>query len=198
MKKIIITLVSIIVVISGIVIAININKSNKTNYQESEITEIAEENILDDCTDEYEASQEKIQETNANEEKVSPNASITLKTYYTDCGHTKSEYKTVTEELVNKTKNEVEEKYKDYEVLKFTDSDIILEKEENGECGEHYIVRDKNGKVAIYELESNDKEIEYEVTDISTEYLTATDRNNIEKGIRVNRKTRFKSINRGF
>lgn len=51
-----------------------------------------------------------------------------------------------------------------------------------------YIVRDKEGKVVIYEIQDDESEKEYEVTDISTEYLTETDKNNIKKGIYVNGK----------
>ena len=76
----------------------------------------------------------------------------------------------------------------DWDIQKFTDTDIVLEKEEAGSCGEHYIVRDKEGKVVIYEIQDDESEKEYEVTDISTEYLTETDKNNIKKGIYVNGK----------
>lgn len=187
MKKLIIGLISIIVVISAIIVAFVIYKPKENNQQDQTI-KMAEETIIDDCTDEYEASQNQILETNAEEEKVSPNASLTIRTYYEDCGHTTSEYKNVSEELVNKTKKELKEMYNDYEILKFTDSEIVLEKSEKGDCGEHYIVRDKDGKVAVYQIETDGTEGEYEITDISIEYLTATDRDNIEKGITVNGK----------
>lgn len=196
MNKIIITLISVVVITSAIITGIIIF-SPKEDEQNIQVAEVKEENIIDDCTEEYEAS--KIIETNAeNEEKISPNASITIRKYYTDCGHTTSEYKTIPAELVNKTQKELEKIYNGYEVIKFTDTDIVLEKQENGNCNEHYIVKDKDGKVAIYEVQLDGTEKEYEVTDISTEYLTATDRNNIEKGIEVNGKQNLNQLIEDF
>lgn len=43
-------------------------------------------------------------ETNASEEKVSPNATLIIKKYYKKCGHTTKDYATVPEEIVNKTR----------------------------------------------------------------------------------------------
>lgn len=198
MNKIIVTLISIIVIIAAIVTEILLYKPTEKEQNENVIKEIAEEEILDECTDEYEYKQSEIVKTNANEEKVSPNAAITLKKYYKKCGHTTSEYETVPEELVNKTKNEIKEIYKDWDIQKFTDTDIILEKEEEGSCDEHYIVRDKDGKVVIYEIQDNQVEKESEVTDICTDYLTETDKNNIKKGIVVNGKQNLNQLIEDF
>ena len=41
--------------------------------------------------------------------------------------------------LVNKTQEDLKEKYEDWNIEKFSDTEIILSKEEEGECGEHYI-----------------------------------------------------------
>ncbi len=198
MNKIIVTLITIIVIISAIVTGVLLYKPKEKVENQNIIEEIAEEEILDECTDEYEYEQNEVVKTNTSEEKISPNAAIILKKYYQQCGHTSSEYKTVPEELVNKTKSELEELYKDWEIQKFTDTEIILEKEENESCGEHYIVRDKEGKVAIYEIDDNQIEKEYEVTDISTDYLTETDKNNIQKGIYVNGKQNLNQLIEDF
>ncbi len=198
MNKTIITLITIIVIISAIITGILIYKPKENKQEETNIKEIAQEEILDECTDEYEQEQKQATATNSGEEKISPNASITLKTYYQQCGHTSSEYKTVPEELVNKTRNELEELYTGWDVQKFTDTDIVLEKEEVGSCGEHYIVRDKEGKVVIYEIQDDESEKEYEETDIYTEYLTETDKNNIQKGIYVNGKQNLNQLIEDF
>lgn len=196
MKKITITLLAIIVIITAVVLGIIIYKPKEKQPDETTVKEIAEEEILDECTDEYEQSE--IIKTNANEEKISPNASITLKKHYKGCGHTTSEYKEVSEELVNKTRNELEEIYIDWKVEKFSDTDIVLIKEEEGTCGEHYVVRDKEGRIAIFEIQKDGTEIEYEVTDIYTEYLTETDKNNIKKGISVNGKQNLNQLIEDF
>ena len=68
---------------------------------------------------------------------------------------------------------------------KFSDTQIVISKKEEGECGEHYIVKDKEGKVVIYKLLEDGTENEYEVTDISTEYITDTDKINMKNDSKI-------------
>ena len=79
MNKIIIIMISIIVIIGAIFTAGIIYRTKLDNIQESNITEIADEEILDDCTEEYQEIQNKMLETNSQEEKISPNCYITFK-----------------------------------------------------------------------------------------------------------------------
>lgn len=188
MNKTIITMLSIIVIILAIITAVIIyNPKENENSQEIQ-TRIAEEEIVDDCTEEYQEIQNEMLEANSSKEKISPNCFITLKKLYKECGHTTSEYLKIPEELVNKTQEDLEEKYQDWKIEKFSDTEIILSKEEDGECGEHYIVRDNNGKVTIYEILEDGSEKEYEITDIGAEYLTETDKINMQNGVRINGK----------
>ena len=62
----------------------------------------------------------------------------------------------------------------------------------------HYIVRNKEGKMVIYEILENGEETEYELTDISIEYLTDTDKLNMEKGVRINGKQELKQYIEDF
>lgn len=181
MNRKILILLSIFIVVIAVIIAIVIYNSRKNEISEEIITKVAEENILDDCTEEYEEIKNEILQTSVEEEKISPNCFITLKTFYKKCGHETSQHLEIPEELVNKTKEQLKEKYDGWNVEKFSDTDIILTKDEEGVCGEHYIVRENNGKIAIYEVLSDGSEKEYEITDISTEYLTDTDKLNMKK-----------------
>lgn len=110
------------------------------------------------------------------------------KTYFLDCGHTKSEYANLPRELVNLTKDEIQEKYQNYEVESFASNEVILYQEKQGNCGEHYMVKDKEGQVAIYQVLEDGTEKELEVTGITTEYLPETDKINMKNGIEVNGK----------
>lgn len=186
MNKTMIVIISIIVIISAIVTAIVINKPEQSENSEVTETKVSEEKIIDECTEEYEELQNELLQANAEQEKISPNASLTLKIYYKKCGHTISQYVQVPENLVNMTREELQQEYENWSISKFSDTEIIIEKEQEGECGEHYIVRATDGKVTIYEILEDGTENKYEVTDISTEYLTDTDRLNMEKGVRVN------------
>ena len=125
-------------------------------------------------------------ETNSNEEKISPNCLITLKRYYNECNHTINEYIDVPKELVNGTKEDIQKEYPNWEIQKYSSNEIIIYKEFDSNCGQHFILRDNDGKIVIYKINEKNEEEEYERTEISVEYLTDTDKIEIQKGIRVN------------
>lgn len=188
MKKIVVTMICIIVIIGAVFTAREIVKKESNNEQNEKIeARVSDEKILDECTDEYEKLEnEKMVQANSEEEKVSLYCSFIIKTYYKGCGHTKSEYLELPKELVNCKKEDIQERYKEYEIEKFASNEIVLYQEKEGECGEHYIVRDTDGKVMIYKKKSNNEEELVEETDIATDYLTETDKINMKKGIEVN------------
>ena len=187
MNKVIITMICIVVVLGAVITGILISKPDENEKPESVETKVSDENILDDCTDEYEELENSnMLETNSSEEKISPNSSITYKTFYKGCGHTKEEYNNMPQELINCTKNDIEEKYTEWQVEKFASNEVILYREVDGECGEHYLVKEKDGKVVVYKILENGEEQEYETTQISTDYLTDTDKIEMQNGIRVN------------
>lgn len=186
MKKTSIVIASIIIVIIAIITAIIIYNSNNKEEIDKKIVKVADEEILDDCTDEYEEMQTEMLQANSNEEKISPNCFMTLKLIYKKCGHQISKYIKVPEELVNKTKDDLQEKYSDWNIQSFSDSEVVLTKEEEGECGEHYLVQDKKGNIVIYQILEDGTKKEYEKTDISTEYLSDLDKKQLKEGIKVN------------
>lgn len=187
MNKVIITMISVIVIIAAMITAVIIFTPNREQENEQLKTEIAEEEILDDCTDEYEEMEyENTVKANTQEEKTSPNCSITTQTYYKNCGHTKSEYANLPQNLVNLTENEIQEKYPEYEIESFASNEIVLYQEKEGECGEHYMVKDKEGTVVVYQILEDGSQNEIEATGISTEYLPETDKINMKNGIQVN------------
>ena len=59
-------------------------------------------------------------------------------------------------------------------------------------------MKDKDGKVVIYKLLEDGTENEYEVTDISTEYITDTDKINMKNGIKVNGKQELNQLIEDF
>lgn len=192
-------MISIIVIIVAIFTAIAIFHPNSAEDTGEIETEIAEEEILDDCTDEYkEIEYRNTIKANTQEEKASPNCSLTTKTYYEKCGHTKSEYANLPQDLVNLTENEIQEKYPEDKIEKFSSNEIILYQEKEGECGEHYMVKDKEGTVVIYQILEDGSQKEIETTGISTEYLPETDKINMENGIQVNGKQELNQLIEDF
>ncbi len=199
MNKVIITMICIVVVLGAIITGFLIAQPKDEQQNNITQTQIGEEEILDDCTDEYEELENSnMLETNSSEEKISPNSSITYKTYYKGCGHTKEEYNNMPQELINCTKSDIEEKYTDWQIEKFSSNEVILYKEVDGECGEHYLVKEKDGKVVVYKILENGEEQEYETTQISTDYLTDTDKIEMQNGIRVNGKQELNQLIEDF
>ncbi len=186
MNKVIVIMLSIIVVIGAMITGMLIFNNNVEQDGSMSNIKVSEEEILDDCTDEYEElNSEQILQTDSNEEKISPNCAMILKSYYLECKHTIRKYSNIPDELINKTEKELQEIYSDWNIEKFANNEIILWKEFEGECGEHYVVRDKDGQVVIYQILENGEEEEVEKTDIATDYLTETDKINMQEGIKV-------------
>ena len=184
MNKLIIVMISIIVIISAIITAYGIIAPNRD--QEVEQSQIAEEEILDDCTDEYEMIQQETMATNSEREKTSPNCSLTIKTYFEKCKHTTTQYSDLPDSLVNLTKDEIQDKYLDYKIETFSSNEIVLYQEKDGECGEHFLVKDNGGIVSVYKILEDGALEKIEETAISTEYLPESDKINMVNGIKVN------------
>lgn len=168
--------ITILSVIAGVLI---IRLENKNDNEIS----IAMEKITDECIDEAEELEELI--ASSAEQKLSPNAELVIQKHYKGCGHYVNEHAQILPEMVNKTQEEIENEYKDLNIQSFDTKQLIIEKEETGYCGEHYVLREEEGMVTVYLVDENDKEKLYERTSISTQYLTQTDLLNLKNGIRI-------------
>lgn len=175
----------ILLVIIGILI---IRLENKNDNEIS----IGMEKVTDDCI--YET--EELEELTASsaEQKLSPNAELVIQKHYTGCGHTVNEYTQVLPEMVNKNQEEIENEYKDFNIQSFASQQLIIEKEETGYCGEHYILRDDEGMITVYAVDENNKEKLYERTSIPTQYLTQTDLINLKNGVRIYGREKLNSM----
>ena len=191
MKKSWIIILVVAIIIIGIVAGLAIyNKNEKTqnNIVENEINKVSEK-VTDECTEEYEELERQAKldiETNSSEEKISPNCLITLKRYYNECQHTINEYIDIPQNLVNGTQEDLEKEYPNWEIQKYSSNEIILYREFDSNCGQHFILRNDNGKITIYKINEEMQEEVYEKTEISVEYLTEKDKVEIQNGIRVN------------
>ena len=193
-KTLIITCIIAFAVSIFIGSAIYSNISNKKREQEEKKTEIKNSQPIS----EIEEIEYLVEETNATDEKTSPNAIIILKKYYKGCGHAVSDYATIPEEMVNKTAKEIQEEYKNWELEEFTEKEITLSKYLEGYCNEHYIVKDETEKVVVYEVDQNGKETLKQTTEIETKYLPETDRISLKSGIKVYTKENLNTLLQDF
>ncbi len=188
MKKSIIISAIIVLFILGTVIGVILIKNSTDEEKNIQIAEQNEEEIYDECTDEYEEMVQNnslVEETSSEGEKISPNCSIIFKRHYNDCGHTIEQYASVPTELVNKTEDDLQQQYEGWTVEQFSRNQIILYRDFDSECGEHYVLREKDGKVVVF-LRTGDTEELVEETDIATEFLTETDKIALQNGIEAN------------
>lgn len=175
---------SIVLII--IIIGITIYKNNKkTEIAESKnnsienISNELSEKVTDECIEEY-------KEVAAKKEKISPNCLLILKKHYEECNHTINEYVDIPQTLINSTEEDLKKEYPYWQIEKFSSNEITLYRDFNSNCGQHFILRDNNGKIVVYKINEDNSEETYEQTEISTQYLSETDKIKIQNGIKVN------------
>ena len=123
MKKSIIISAIIVLFILGTVIGVILIKNFAVEKEKTQIAEESQEEIYDDCTDEYEEmvqSNTLVEETSSESEKISPNCSIIFRRYYNQCGHTLEQYSSVPTELVNKTEEDLQKQYEGWTIEEFS------------------------------------------------------------------------------
>lgn len=138
------------------------------------------ENSLKDVSLEY---KNEIQETYVFEEKVRFDAVLSLKKYYSKCGHCKVNQVELPKEFINLTEKELKEIYSDWNVEVFNNREVVLGQNINSMCEEHYVLRLGKENVEIYRMEGFNDLYLLKTTDITREYLTKTDIVNLEEGI---------------
>lgn len=179
-KKYIITLLVIITIIVGVVVGILLSGRNKThNFEPETKSQLAKNTQI---------LQNEIQiiETANTEIKTSPNCLFTFQTYYKECKHTINEKQDIPKQDVNQTEEELQEKYRDFVIKEFSPNEVTFYEEKEGICNEHYIIKDNNGYVSIYTIDSFGKEILKETTEIVTMYLPESDKQSLKEGIKAN------------
>ena len=177
-KNYIILITTVLVITLGIVAGVLINNKKASNLQQQAEPRIAyEQNELENRIE--------IVTTSYNEEKTTPNTLLIFKTYYKKCEHIQEKKKQISEELVNKTEEELQEEYKNWNIENFTKEEVSFYREVDEICNEHYIIKENNGYVTIYFLNEKGEEILNGVTEIVTAYLPQEDQEELKEGIKI-------------
>ena len=175
----------IVILILGFLTGFNLYRISKIDNNNKEIIS---EKIEDECTalgelDEYEI--ENIIQTNNKEKKTSPNCTLTLKVYHIPCNHLIEKKRMLEDTEVNITEDELRKRFSSWEIQEFTPTNIVLYKEVNEFCNQHYMLKNENGYITIYKLNENANEEFYKKTQIPTEYLSQEDLEKINNGLTV-------------
>lgn len=181
MKKYII-LALILALVLGFTLGFYLYKLNKINEQiafEAEYKKIESQDIVEEAKN-------IIQETSNNENKTTPNTKVIEKKYYNDCGHLIQTEEKIKESLINKDEAEFQISYMGWEIQKFTSSEIVVYKEINDFCDEHFLLKDMEGEIIVFGLDKYGKEKEViRETGIQTKYLSELDIENLKNGIKI-------------
>lgn len=129
--------------------------------------------------------QANVVQTISEDEKVSYNATFALKKYYKECGHFKFNYSELPKEIINLTKDELKKLYPDWNIEKFSKTEVVLSKDIDEMCDEHFVLRLGDENIDIYRNLNNGDEKLYKTTNISKDYLTDIDLQKLEEGIYV-------------
>lgn len=169
-----------------------------TKTMETKKEDIKAEEIIGVRKEETKSQEEEIINTSTNEEKTTPNTILVLKKKYIDCGHTITDKAEIPGEMVNLTKDEIIKKYVNWNVDSFTKDEVILTKDMDSFCGEHYLVIEEEGRVLIYSLDEENNRTLMEETEIAFEYLPETDKTILKNGIYVFGKEELNKIKEDF
>ncbi len=182
MRKIyLISIIGIIIFAILVTIGVIIYKNANSNLEQKEATYIQTNHIEENLVN----SNIELVTTTSEEEKVSPNCLFIFKVYYKECEHITIEKETASEVMVNKTREDLESIYKDWNIVTFRNDEVLFYKEQEGICNEHYMLKELEGCIAIYSVNEEEKETLKEKTAIITTYLPEEDVNRLKEGIRV-------------
>ena len=172
--------ITIIIITIGIILGFLIGIYLYNTNQESKnliISEKEETKIETKKEDKEVSNQEKL---------ITPNTKIIIKTYYKDCNHIIEESAAPEDEWINLNEEELSKQANNFTIQKFSPAEVVLYKEENGFCNEHYLLIEKNGYIEVYFLdEKGEMKFMTNIVDIATELLPEKDREELKTGIKV-------------
>ncbi len=178
MKKSILVGCIFAAIIAGISIGIIVHVYNDTNLEKATLEEVRNANNLVE-------KEVNIIQTGTAEVKTTPNTKVVYETFYIDCNHLENVTEEIKSEDVNQNESYFINKYMDWDVNNFSEDTVELYKEIDGICDKHYVVREKDGYIAVYNLDSDNNENLKEVTEIYVQYLPEDDVELLKNGIKV-------------
>ena len=181
MKKWIYIIVIAVIIIIAILVGNMLFKNKDNTNTENQIqNNISKENEIEENIFTNDISVSSIEQ-----EKISPNAVLIIKKHYEECDHTIKEYAKIPEEYVNLNQEELAKKQEGWRIEEFSKDEVTLIKDIDSVCNEHYVLREKDGIIAVYQIHEDNTETLKEETGIAVEYLTDIDKLRLEEGIRI-------------
>jgi len=164
---------------------LGIEKELKTKKDEKDIIPVQDVVIRNVQGTTNNNTNPEVVETVVEEKKLSPYAKMIIEKKFTKCGHTTVNVQTLPIELVNMTEVDIMQKYPDWEIRTFNPNELSLFREIDANCSDHFVLKEKDGFLAIYTNVTEDSLNLKEVTDIEVTHLPSGDLKELENGIYV-------------
>ena len=151
------------------------NTSNKNSVKAKELADELKKTLVEEEQNTVSTSSKNI--------KISHNSIVVKNTLYKICNHEIRQTEAIPVELVNKEEKDIQQYYKDWEIKKYSPTEVVLYREKDEYCDKHYVLRENNGVIAIYKIDDNNKETLRENTQIQTKYVPEIDLIKLKSGI---------------
>ena len=151
------------------------NTSNKNSVKAKELADELKKTLVEEEQNTVSTSSKNI--------KISHNSIVVKNTLYKICNHEIRQTEAIPVELVNKEEKDIQQYYKDWEIKKYSPTEVVLYREKDDYCDKHYVLRENNGDIAIYKIDDNNNETLRENTQIQTKYLPEIDLIKLKSGI---------------
>ena len=151
------------------------NTSNKNSVKAKELADELKKTLVEEEQNTVSTSSKNI--------KISHNSIVVKNTLYKICNHEIRQTEAIPVELVNKEEKDIQQYYKDWEIKKYSPTEVVLYREKDEYCDKHYVLRENNVVIAIYKIDDNNKETLRENTQIQTKYLPEIDLIKLKSGI---------------
>lgn len=203
MSKILKTFLIIVTFIVGLSVGMYYGISS------NEVEEVEEKNPIDSIQDVViknvqsenkikEEENKDLEEVISNEERISPYAKMIIEKKFSKCGHTTYKTLDVPKELINLTKEELAKKYSGWDVKEFSSEEFTLYRLIEANCEDHYVLREQDGYIAVYNELTEGISNLVEKTEIDVNLLREEDRFDLAEGIKIYGKEELTSLMEDF
>ena len=146
MSKIFKTFFTMVIFMLGLSMGMyyGVTNNEKEVVKERNPIDSVQDVVIKNVQSENQKEVEILEETISTEEKVSPYAKMAIEKEFTKCGHTTLKVMDVPKELINLTKEEIEEKYSGWDVRDFSSEEFTLFRLIEANCDDHFVLKEKD------------------------------------------------------
>lgn len=203
MSKILKSFSIVVIFIIGLSVGMyqGVNSNNIEEKEEKKKIDSVQDVVIKNVQNENIKSGEeidKLEEVNAEEEKISPYAKMIIEKKFSKCGHTTINILDIPKELINLTKKELEEKYSGWDIKEFSKDEITLFRLIEANCEDHFVLKESDGYIAVYNELTEEISNLVEKTQIDVDSLRAEDKYDLAEGIRIYGKEELTSLMEDF